>query len=416
MAGIVVVGGGAAGLMAALFAARSGAPVTLLEGSRACGLKILISGGGRCNLLPMASDPSDFFTTGSRNVLKRLFRTWRLDAITSFFTDELEIPLRFEEESGKVFPASQSAKAVRDRLVQAVRDAGAEIRTAHRVRAIEAADGGFVLEVEHAGETHRLSAARVVLAAGGQSLPKTGSDGAAFRLASSLGHDLTPRHPALVPLRCPDPELRALAGVSVPVRWQARVGGTLVEERERELLFTHRGVSGPAILDASHWVVRDGASLRVAWAALDEEGWRRHGEAESRKRIDQRLSDLLPRRLVDLLLERADIPGRTRVRQLHPKQWRRLLPLLADFELPIDGNEGYAKAEVTSGGVPLAEVNPSTLESRCSPGLFLCGEVFDVIGRMGGFNFLWAWVTGRLAGESAAAAQDVAPTATLPRA
>ncbi len=403
MAGLVVVGGGAAGLMAALFAARTGAPVSLLEGSRACGLKILISGGGRCNLLPMASDPSDFFTTGSRNVLKRLFRTWRLEDVTSFFAEDLGIALRFEEESGKVFPASQSAKAVRNRLVEAVIEAGAEIRTSHRVEAIEPDGEGFELEVGHAGETRRLRADRVVLAAGGQSLPKTGSDGSAFRLATALGHSLTPRHPALVPLRSPDPELRALAGIAVPVRWQARVHGKLVEERERELLFTHRGVSGPAILDASHWVVRDGATLRVAWAGLDEEGWRRHAEAESRKRIDQRLSDLLPRRLSELLLARAGIPGRTRVVQLHPKQWRRLLPLLAAFELPIDGDEGYAKAEVTSGGVPLSEVKPSTLESRCSAGLFLCGEVFDVIGRMGGFNFLWAWVTGRLAGESAAA-------------
>lgn len=403
MAGVVVVGGGAAGLMAAIFAGRSGAPVTVLESSRACGLKILISGGGRCNLLPIVSEDRDFFTTGSRHVLRRLFRTWPLAEVTEFFERDLGIPLIREESKGKVFPASQSARAVRDRLVRAAQDAGAEIRVGHRVVGVERDTRGFVVRAQCEDGVRETVADRLILSSGGQSLPKTGSDGAGYALAQGLGHGLTERYPALVPLGSPDPAFRELAGVSVPVRWQALAGNKVLEERERELLFTHRGYSGPAILDASHWVVREAAQLRVAWGGLAQEAWEQRLQAHSRKRLDVLLSEVVPRRLAELLLQRAQIPGKTRALQLHPKQERRLHPLLSAFELPVDGNEGYRKAEVTGGGIPLAEVNPSTLESRCTPGLYVCGEIFDAIGRIGGFNFLWAWVTGRLAGESAAA-------------
>jgi hypothetical protein len=388
--------------MSAIFAGRAGASVSVLEASRACGLKIVISGGGRCNLLPVESELDDFFTSGSRNVLRRLFRTWSLEAVTAFFESDLEIPLVREEATGKVFPESQSARAVRDRLVEAARDAGAEIQLEHRVTGIERSDDRFVVHGEQGGVPRETAGRRVILAAGGQSLPKTGSDGSGFTLAQRLGHQLTDRYPALVPLRSPDPALRELSGVSVPVRWRAAVAGKLREERQRELLFTHRGFSGPAILDASHWAIRDGADLRVAWGGLQEAQWQQKLDAESRKRMDVLLGDVLPRRLVELLLERAGIPGRTRGSQLHPKQHRRLMPLLSAFELPVEGDEGYAKAEVTGGGIPLSEVNPSTLESRCTPDVFVCGELFDTIGRMGGFNFLWAFITGRLAGESAA--------------
>ncbi len=401
---VVVVGGGAAGLMAALWAARNDAQVVLLEGSKACGLKILVSGGGRCNLLPVESDPADFFTTGSRNVLKRLFRTWRLPDVREFFERDLYVPLVEEASTGKLFPRSQSARAVRDDLVLAARKAGVDVRVRHRVTGIErSAGGGFVVRVDRPEGPIALDASVVLVSTGGLSLPKTGSDGAGFDFVRGLGHGTTALYPALVPLRSPDAELRALTGVSVPVRWEALHDRKRLESRERELLFTHRGYSGPAILDASHWCVRDGAELRVGFGAISSEEWARRFRAESRKRCDVLLAQTIPRRLGELLLDRCKIPHHRRFEQLNPKQERRLMEALCAFPLPLSGNEGYGKAEVTGGGVPLDEVAPSTLESRRCEGLFLCGEIFDVIGRMGGFNFLWAWVTGRLAGESAAA-------------
>lgn len=399
---VVVVGGGAAGLMAALFAAREGARVTLLEGSQACGLKILVSGGGHCNVLPSEFDGSDFFTTGSRNVLNRLFRTWPLEDVRGFFEKTLEIPLVLEAESGKLFPESRSAKAVRDRLVAEVRRAGAEIRVNVRVTGIERVSGGLrVAAVEDDGEI-AFETAGVVLATGGKSLPKTGSDGQGYAVATRLGHSLTALYPALVPLTSPDEALRTLAGISVPVKWEALRGKKCLESRERSFLFTHRGYSGPAILDASHWAAREGASVRIGWGALSPDEWTRRLRAHSRKRCDVLLSEVLPRRLSEALLERLQIQPKRHYETLNPKLQARLLDALCHFDLPVDGNAGYDKAEVTGGGIPLGEVNPSTLESRACPGLFVCGEIMDAIGRMGGYNFLWAWVTGRLAGESAA--------------
>ena len=400
---VVVVGGGAAGLMAALWAARGGARVVLLEGSKACGLKILVSGGGRCNVLPVDSDPADFFTTGSRNVLKRLFRTWRLDDVTRFFEHELGVELVAEEGTGKLFPASQSARAVRDDLVDAVVREGVDLRVLHRVHEIDPEAGAFVVRGDGPTGPFAIPASAVVVATGGLSLPKTGSDGAGYDFVRGLGHDTTALYPALVPLRSPDLELRALTGLSVAVRWEALRDKKRLESRERELLFTHRGFSGPAVLDASHWCVRDDAELRVTFGAISAEEWQRRFRSESRKRCDVLLAQTIPKRLGELLLDRCKIPRHRRFEQLNPKQERRLMESLCAFSLPVSGDEGYGKAEVTGGGVPLGEVVPSTLESRKCEGLYLCGEIFDVIGRMGGFNFLWAWVTGRLAGESAAA-------------
>ncbi|TAH36908.1 MAG: aminoacetone oxidase family FAD-binding enzyme [Planctomycetota bacterium] len=396
---VAVVGGGAAGLMAALWAARAGARVVLLEGSRAPGLKILISGGGRCNILPSASDESDFYTSGSRHVLARLFRTWSLERVREFFEKELQIPLVLEEETGKLFPEWQRAVPVRDRLVEAVQQAGAQVLVPWRVEKLERSGEGFLLKSSEGAE---LRAARVILASGGASVPNTGSDGAGYEMARRLGHSLLAPYPALVPLTTADEELTGLAGIALPVRWRALLHGKVMEERVRELLFTHRGFSGPAVLDASHWAVRDRAVLEVAWGALAPEEWEEHWQSRGRREAAKGVGDLLPRRLAEILVRRARLREDYRIGDMTRAQRDVLLRVLCAFPLPVNGNEGFRVAEVTGGGIPIGEVNPSTLESRKTPGLYLCGEILDVIGRIGGYNFLWAWVTGRLAGESAA--------------
>lgn len=396
---MAVVGGGAAGLVAAVFAARSGARTVLLEGSRAPGRKILISGGGRCNVLPARFDEGAFWTSGSRNVLRRLFRTWRLEAVRSFFEEELGVPLVEEEESGKLFPAVQRARPVRDRLTEEAAAAGATLLYPWRVEAVRREEPGFLLE---AGDGRTLRARRLVLATGGCSVPRTGSDGHGYVLARGLGHSVLPPYPALVPLTTGDPDFPSLAGVSLPVRWRTLAGSRTTETGAGGLLFTHRGFSGPAVLDASHRVVRDGDALEVAWGGLRPADWEEHWQSRGRRRLVRALADLLPRRLVEVLLPRAGLRPDTRVGNLTRPMRDRLLAVLCAFRLPVDGHEGFRTAEVTGGGIPLDEIRPSTLESRLCPGLFPCGEILDVIGRIGGHNFLWAWVTGRLAGESAA--------------
>ncbi|MFN0060229.1 MAG: NAD(P)/FAD-dependent oxidoreductase [Planctomycetota bacterium] len=397
---VVVIGAGAAGLMAALSSGRTGGRTVLVEGARQCGLKILVSGGGRCNVLPVECDEHDFHTQGSRHVLRRWLRTWPLAAVRDFFAQDLGVALVEEVGTGKLFPATQDAHTVRDALVEACRRARVEIRNDWRVTAVERVDGGYRVVSASTGAT--LHAACVVLATGGLSLPRTGSDGVGYTFAKALGHGLTTTYPALVPLATDDADWKELAGITLPVRWRARVAGEIRESRVRELLVTHRGFSGPAILDASHWQVRDGARIEVSWGDIAAEEWLTRLAKNGRATVVSLLAESLPRRLARLIALRAGIAETQVLSGLTRDDRQRLLAKLTHFELPIARDLGYRVAEVTGGGVPIAEVEPSTLASRASRGLYLCGEILDVTGRLGGYNFLWAWISGRLAGESAA--------------
>jgi len=403
---IAVVGAGAAGLMAALWAARGGAKVVLLDGQEKAGGKILISGGGRCNVLPMdARDPveASFHTSGSQNVLKRLFKTWKLAEIQDFVRWELEVPL-VEEEDNKLFPESGKAKDVRDALVREAERCGASIVYDWRVTEIEKSDPnnsrkGFVLRSASGEE---LRALKVILATGGESVPATGSDGFGYRLAKKLGHKLVPTYPALVPLTTTDEALTALAGLSLPVAWRAVVEGKEVARGERSFLFTHKGYSGPAVLDASHYVIRDNATIHIAWEASTRQEWIDYLQSRARRTVSRTVADLLPNRLAALLVERSGVRGEMRCGNLTRTTFDYLLEQLCDFRLPVSGNRGFAVAEVTGGGIGLDSLDPSTLESRKTPGLYLCGEILDVFGDIGGFNFQWAFLSGKLAGECAA--------------
>lgn len=406
---VAVVGAGAAGLMAAVWAARGGAKVVVLDGQDKAGGKILISGGGRCNVLPIESrNPveASFHTSGSENVLKRFFKTWRLEQIQDFVRWELEVPL-VEEDDNKYFPESGKAKDVRDGLVREAEREGAEIIYAWRVAAVEKSseskDGkDFVLRSEDGKELH---AQKVILATGGESVPSTGSDGFGYRLAKKLGHKSVQTYPALVPLTTADEELTALAGLSMPVKWRAVVSGKEVASGERSFLFTHKGFSGPAVLDFSHYVIRDDAEIFISWEGQSRQDWIDYLQSRARRNVSKTVADLLPNRLAALLVERSGVRGEMRCGNLTRSTFDALLDQLCDFRLPVSGNRGFAVAEVTGGGVALDGIDPSTLESRKTPGLYLCGEILDVFGDIGGFNFQWAFITGRLAGESAAKAK-----------
>jgi predicted Rossmann fold flavoprotein len=402
VAPVVVVGAGAAGLLAAYFAAKSGAPTLLLESTQKLGAKILISGGGRCNVLPGEFEDQAFFTQGSRNVLRRIFKTWPHPEVRKWFEHELGVALKFEADSGKLFPVANRATVVRDALQQACLDAGVELRMGFRVESIELkAPAGFLLRGDDPA-TPPFAASAVILATGGKSVPKTGSDGHGYRLAQQFGHTILPTYPALVPLRHAEQDLLELAGITLPIAWSTWLGGKRLDSGLRSALFTHQGMSGPAILDASHWVERDGARLHIGWGGLDVEAWRASLQQTRAAQVDAWLNEHLPKRLTAVLLARAEVADTQQLAQLSKPVRSRLLRVLGDFELPTTGSRGYAVAEVTGGGIPLHEVSPSSLESRAQPGLFLCGEILDCIGRIGGHNFLWAWVTAKLAGTQAA--------------
>jgi hypothetical protein len=284
-----------------------------------------------------------------------------------------------------------------------------ELRTAWRVEELLGSDGGSFVVRGPAGE---LGASRVALATGGLSLPKSGSDGGGLELARRLGHSIVPTTPALAPLVLAGDFHRALSGVSCPVVLTVHDPGVKPRRIEGSLLFTHFGISGPAALDASRHLLRarlEGRAARLAASflrGLDEAAadralldlaWRR-----PRLRLEGALAEHLPASLAGRVLEALGLDGATPLGRL-PRESRRLLTrALVDWPLDVEGSRGYSFAEATAGGVALREVDPATLESRRQPGLYLVGEMLDVDGRLGGFNFQWAWSSGCVAGRALA--------------
>jgi predicted Rossmann fold flavoprotein len=407
-----VIGAGAAGAMAAIFASGPDAPrpVVLLERTRDGGRKIVMSGGGRCNVLPSALDPTRYATASSPNTMKKLLLAWSLDAQRRYFEEDLGIALALESETGKLFPVSNRSRDVRDTLLGAVRRAGAEIRFEARVVGIDpdaGAPGGARWRLRFAGGG-TLRAAHVIVATGGLSVPATGSDGAGFGWLRALGHTIHPTYPALTPLTGAPPRHAALAGVSLNVTLEAP-GPKRPFVTTGGFLFTHKGYSGPAVLDLSHLAVRSRLSggprqdIFARWAALDAAAWDELLRSESATVLGV-LRRHLPARLAEMLLEEAGIAPDTPTSQLRREDRLRLVESLTRYRLPWTGDEGYSKAEVTGGGVALDEIDPRTMESRLHPGLFLCGEILDAFGPIGGYNFAWAWATGRAAGLGSRAA------------
>jgi predicted Rossmann fold flavoprotein len=404
---VVVVGAGAAGCMAAIFAAMQGARVRLLERTRDGGRKILISGGGRCNVLPSELSAARYTTASSANTLRKMLLSWPLAEQRTFFEERLGLRLVLEPETGKLFPASNRARDVRDGLIRYAQDLGVETVFDTQVTALSrpGSDAPWAVETRSGG-THPASA--VVLATGGLSVPATGSDGTGLRIAEKFGHTIHALYPALTPLTCEPAVHASLAGVSLPVTIRApQARGE--HSAHGGFLFTHRGYSGPAVLDISHHAVRSrleaGARqpLRVRWTAHDAAAWDEMLRAEGGGSVGALLRRHLPGRLAETLAGEADVPVERPIAQLRREERRRLVQALVDYPLPWTGDEGYKKAEVTGGGVALGEVNPRTLESRLHAGLYLCGEMLDAFGPIGGYNFCWAWATGRLAGLGAAA-------------
>ncbi len=407
VADLVVVGAGAAGLMAAIHAAERGVGRTLVfERSRDGGRKILISGGGRCNVLPSRLDPADFVTASSPNSLRKLLLSWPLAEQRRYFEKVLDIPLALEEETGKLFPVSNKARHVRDRLVEAARDHGADFHFEHSVEGLrQDPDGLWTLDVTPMGTVRSRA---VLLATGGLSVPATGSDGTGLRILEGLGHTIHDLYPALTPLTADPPPHGELAGISLDVTMTAPRAPRRPTVRGG-FLFTHRGWSGPTVLNLSHIAIRGEGEglLEVRWSHESAEEWDRRlrdaGQEEGASvPVGGFVRRALPQRLADRLLHEAGVPPETPLARFPRADRERLSALLGAYPLPWTGDEGYRKAEVTGGGLALAEVHPKRLESRSHPGLFLAGELLDAFGPIGGYNFAWAWATGRMAGRGAA--------------
>lgn len=413
-----MVGGGAAGLAAAIFTARSitesgdrvpaALKIVVLDGARSLGAKILVSGGGRCNVTNTRVEAADFWRPGSAFV-RQVLRALPVPETIAFFA-ELGAPLK-EEPSGKLFPVTNKARSVLDALLGESRRLGIEIRTSCRVLGLAREGGGFRVETS----TGPLLAERVVLATGGESLPKTGSDGFGYALARNLGHTIVPTVPALEPLILGGDFHSPLSGIAHEAELLVSRLGEKARQLQGSILWTHFGVSGPLALNASRFVRRAGqegfpAALRLSFTPglTDTDVNQRLIEA-SRAHPHQKVSAALVRdfalvqavagRLVNTFLG-SDEP----LSRLTREGRRALVEAITALPLNVTGGRGYNFAEVTSGGVAIEEVNPKTMESRLAPGLHFVGEILDVDGRIGGFNFQWAWSTGRVAGRTLARA------------
>ncbi len=411
-----IVGGGAAGLATAIFAARAlrerpsrgvgPARIVVLDGARTLGAKILVSGGSRCNVTNLNVEAADFWQAGSPFV-KQVLRAFPVPETVAFF-EEIGVALK-EEALGKLFPVTNKARTVLDALIGETRRLGIEIRTSCRVRRLERDRDGWTIETS----TGPLRARCVVLATGGMSLPKTGSDGIGYTLAQSQRHTLVPTVPALEPLILGGEFHAPLSGIAHEAEIRISSPGEKTIDLRGSLLWTHFGISGPLALNASRFIRRakaDGTTVAVALSfvpGLSAEAVDRHLVAAAGDRPRHHAATEISRAfgLVQAVATRlvAKALGRDEpLSRLTREKRRALVQALTAYPLEVTDGRGYNFAEVTSGGVPLEEVNPKTMESRIAPGLYFVGEILDVDGRIGGFNFQWAWATGKVAGQAIA--------------
>ncbi|HKY89401.1 MAG TPA: NAD(P)/FAD-dependent oxidoreductase [Nevskiaceae bacterium] len=388
---IIILGGGAAGLMCAIQAGRRGRRVTVLEHANRVGKKILMSGGGRCNFTNLHVTPANFLSGNPHFCKSALARFTQWDFIA--MVDRHGIAWH-EKELGQLFCDDSSKQIVR-MLVDECADAGVRIETDCAIEAVRRGDDGRFVVATSRGEQ---SAAALVVATGGLSIPKMGATGLGYEIARQFGHRIAPTRAALVPLTLsgrPLDDVADLSGLALPV--EAKCGDAAFRAG---FLFTHRGISGPAILQiSSYW--EPGAGLTVDWLpevdALETLTAARNGRPGADAKSV--LSDLLPKRLAQRLceLKLGDLP----LRQWSNAKLQEMAALLHDWPFVVSGTEGYRTAEVTLGGVDTAELSSTTMESRKVPGLYFIGEVVDVTGHLGGFNFQWAWASGHAAGQAA---------------
>jgi predicted Rossmann fold flavoprotein len=384
----IILGAGAAGMMCAAVAGQYSARTLLIDHSDEPGRKILISGGGRCNFTNLNASADNYLSTNPHFAKSALSRYTPSDFLA--LVDRHNI--RWHEKTlGQLF-CDGSARQIVAMLLDECAQAGVELAMGATVSEIEHSDARFQVRVGH----RNVSSRSLVIATGGLSIPKLGATGFAYELARRFGHKVVEPRPGLVPLTLDGSEqlFRTLSGVSTDV--VARCGRTAFREAA---LFTHRGLSGPAILQiSSYW--RHGDEILINFLSGCETGWLRQAKRDRPKsRFSTLLSAHLPERLADALAERIDIPPAP-LADITDRQLAAAEQRLSAWPFRPNGSEGFAKAEVTAGGISTAALSSQTMESRTVPGLYAIGEAVDVTGWLGGYNFQWAWASGWAAGSA----------------
>ncbi|MEE3234506.1 MAG: aminoacetone oxidase family FAD-binding enzyme [Candidatus Latescibacterota bacterium] len=402
---IAVVGGGAAGLVAAITAAENRKRVAIFESGTKLGRKILISGNGRCNITNLHADKMGHYHSRDSDFIQGILRQFNLEDTLSFFSD-LGIEL-VEEKRGRLFPRSNQASSVVEVLYDKLRQLDVKVNFDCKITEIEKIGERFSLR---GFETELFFAGNVVLACGGVSVEKVGGNSSGLEMASRLGHGVSTLHPGLVPLKSPLTYLKRMKGVKTVAVVRIRGGkGKEGMEDHDDLFFADYGVSGFTILNLSARIVPmlsngivqlqvnlfPGKTQRELYNMLQKR-W----SCNPHRTLNESFTGILNSKLVNVLVEELGYNGKKRVRDIDDEECKKISKSLSEWNIPVKEPRGFDYAEVMIGGVITDGINPQTLESYICPGLFFCGEMIDVHGDLGGYNFQWAWSSGKVAGSN----------------
>lgn len=387
-----IIGGGAAGITAAISAERSGADALICERMPHLGKKILASGGGRCNLLNDDLNESHY-NPSSRNLVKETFRKFGKERILDFF-DKLGLVVYSEE--GRIFPVTNQAASVMRVMEIELERLRVPVEYNFEAFAIQSSDGLFTVTAK---DNRRITCKKIVIAGGGKSYPALGSDGSCYRLAAKLGHGIVEPVPSCVPLVVKDGICHLLQGQKIYAKTRCIINGKTACEASGDFLFTKYGLSGTAILDISEDVsiAINRHRTKDATVSADIVPFLEHGELSRRlkERMDKGVAaeDLL----AGILPNKFKVLSRDLIRL---KSKDKMAASLKDMRFEVSGTRGWNEAEFTAGGIDISEVNRETLESNLQRGVYFAGEILDVQGKRGGYNLAWAWASGFLAGQS----------------
>lgn len=405
---VIIVGGGASGMTAAISAAREGAEVTVIEQKERLGKKILSTGNGRCNLTN-AHMTADCFRGDDTSIVSQVLGQFGYEETLRFF-EELGVVVK--NRQGYIYPISEQASTILDVLRMEIRQLPITVLLGQSVTGMTRKKNGF--EVKTADS--QMYADAVILSTGGKAASVLGSDGSGYALAKSFGHRLSPVVPALVQLKGKGVYFKQVAGVRTQASVRVFVDGLELASDTGELQLTNYGISGIPVFQISRYAAKALYAKREVlveidfFPAMNEKTWQEFMEkrrkAHDAKTAEEFFVGVFHKKLIGMLLKQAQIRPDIAVREIKEKQWKRLLQLCRHFIVEIEGTNSFEQAQVCAGGVRTSEVNPRTMESLCEKGLYLTGELLDIDGICGGYNLQWAWSTGYIAGKHAAKGND----------
>ncbi|MFA5069800.1 MAG: NAD(P)/FAD-dependent oxidoreductase [Patescibacteria group bacterium] len=402
---IIIIGGGAAGMMAGISSSRDGRSVLIVEKNYKLGRKVLVTGNGRCNVTNRFVDKSRYYGASPEFVEKVLsyFDQFR---VMEFF-ESLGVMLK-EEDNGRMFPRTNQAETIVNALTEELKEKKVKIISDQPVVSLIKKENIFQVKLKNNEE---FSAEKVILTTGGRASGQYGSTGDGFRWLENLGHHILFQYPALVPLETQERWPKGLAGLKVAGRVKAESEGKILAEKEGEVLFTHFGLSGPPILFLSSFIspilgknkVKINLDLFPESTAKDlDVRLEKIFESSGKKSVKNALAGMLPANFIPVFLKNINIQPEKKTAEISKTERLKIVDGLKNITLTVTATRPFSEAHITAGGVDTGEVNPATLESKIIPGLYLAGEILDVNADSGGFNLQWAWSSGRLAGFNAA--------------